>query len=709
MGDQICTEVFVWCDRLLTGEGSVDEEHREIIRLINLGHELQVQDDRNRDFQILLDELIKYLRGHLRREEQLMVAEGCDVAHVHLHTSAHQELNWQVKAMRQFGSGSGDAQSLLRFIANWLACHILGLDQSMVRQIRAIRSGVSPKEAFERDRLVEADPAIGRLLDSLNSLFYLNEPRQQAVVDIDCRVQHLVEQRMSALNDENSRLAAEASQLRSAVITVGDAQRRLLESERKRALEAHRHMRQLLSQIVDGDPVPTFVIDANHRVTHWNKACAGITGMPAAQMIGTNRQWLPFYGNERPTMADLIVGGAPGDFEKFYAGKYKASKMIEGAFEAEDFFPRVGESGCWLYFTAAPLKDRNGRIIGAIETLQDVTERQRAVSELQGHQACLEGLVETRTAELANANRQLAEDIAKREAAEAELLRRYAELTELNITLSDTRDQLVQSEKLASIGQLAAGVAHEINNPIGYVHSNIGTLERYLGDLFRMVAAYQTAETAIADERVKSRLQALRREIDLGFLMEDIPILMEESKEGITRVKRIVQDLKDFSRMDTSGDWQWTDLHQAIDSTINIVGNEVKYRAEIVKEYGVLPEVQCLPSQMKQVFMNLLVNAAHAITGDRGVITIRTHAEGGRVVLDFADSGSGIPEAIRNKVFDPFFTTKAVGKGTGLGLSLSYGIIQKHGGSIDIDSTVGVGTTFRIAIPIQQPTIAMAG
>jgi two-component system, NtrC family, sensor kinase len=321
----------------------------------------------------------------------------------------------------------------------------------------------------------------------------------------------------------------------------------------------------------------------------------------------------------------------------------------------------------------------------------------------------LEELIETRTAELADANRQLGEDIARREAAEAELLRRYAELTELNITLSDTRDQLLQSEKLASIGQLSAGVAHEINNPIGYVHSNIGTLERYLGDLFRVLDAYQAAETAIADDRARSRLQGLRREIDLGFLMEDIPILMEESKEGITRVKRIVQDLKDFSRMDTSGDWQWTDIHQAIDSTINIVGNEVKYRADIVKEYGVLPKVQCLPSQMKQVVMNLLVNAAHAIEGERGIITIRTKAEGARVLMEIADNGSGIPEAIRTKVFDPFFTTKPVGKGTGLGLSLSYGIVQKHGGSIEIDSAVGVGTTFRISLPVEQQALAVEG
>ncbi|MDQ5945319.1 MAG: two-component system, NtrC family, sensor kinase, partial [Pseudomonadota bacterium] len=162
----------------------------------------------------------------------------------------------------------------------------------------------------------------------------------------------------------------------------------------------------------------------------------------------------------------------------------------------------------------------------------------------------------------------------------------------------------------------------------------------------------------------------------------------------------IVQYLKDFSHAD-EGNFAWADLHHGIDSTLNIVANEVKYKADVVKEYGTLPQVMCSASQLNQVFMNLLVNAAHAMPADRrGHITIRTRLEDGQVVLEFTDDGSGIAPENLKRIFDPFFTTKPVGKGTGLGLSLSYGIIEKHGGRITVESTVGVGTTFRITLPV---------
>jgi signal transduction histidine kinase len=164
-----------------------------------------------------------------------------------------------------------------------------------------------------------------------------------------------------------------------------------------------------------------------------------------------------------------------------------------------------------------------------------------------------------------------------------------------------------------------------------------------------------------------------------------------------------VQDLKDFSRVDVHQQWQWADLHQGIDSTLNIVNNEVKYKADIVKEYGTIPEVECLPSQINQVIMNIVVNGAQAIEGRRGRITIRTGESGGNVWIEIADNGCGIPQAIQSRIFDPFFTTKPIGTGTGLGLSLSYGIIQKHRGRIDMQSEEGVGTTFRIELPIRQP------
>ncbi|MEW5890634.1 MAG: ATP-binding protein [Pseudomonadota bacterium] len=265
--------------------------------------------------------------------------------------------------------------------------------------------------------------------------------------------------------------------------------------------------------------------------------------------------------------------------------------------------------------------------------------------------------------------------------------------------LEEAHHQLLQSEKLASIGQLAAGVAHEINNPIGFVNSNIGSLDHYVSDLTRLIAAYEDAERAMAQPDVQ-RIAAIKREIDLEFLKEDVRQLITESREGLDRVKKIVQDLKDFSRVGEA-DKQWADLHKCLDSTLNVVWNELKYKAEVVKEYGQLPEVECVPSQLNQVFMNLLVNAAQAIS-EFGKITIRTGAEGGWVWVAVTDTGSGIAPENLTRIFDPFFTTKPVGKGTGLGLSVSYNIVQKHGGRIEVESEPGRGTTFRVWLPLHQ-------
>jgi len=277
------------------------------------------------------------------------------------------------------------------------------------------------------------------------------------------------------------------------------------------------------------------------------------------------------------------------------------------------------------------------------------------------------------------------------------------ELSELNAKLSAAHDQLVQSEKLASIGQLAAGVAHEINNPIGYIFSNFTTLERYLCQLFQMLEAYEAAEPLLTDTNKAQALRSLREQIELDYLKEDIPNLMKESREGISRVRKIVSDLKDFSRPGASQEWVWTNLHRGIDSTLNIVSNELKYKADVVLDLGQLPEVECLPSEINQVLLNLLVNASHAIHQERGTITVRTgHDQADTVWLEVEDDGCGIAKEHLGRIFDPFFTTKPVGQGTGLGLSLSYGIIQKHDGRIDVRSEPGRGTCFRVTLPIQH-------
>jgi two-component system NtrC family sensor kinase len=285
---------------------------------------------------------------------------------------------------------------------------------------------------------------------------------------------------------------------------------------------------------------------------------------------------------------------------------------------------------------------------------------------------------------------------------ETGLLQHNDELTELTARLSMAQARLMQSEKLASIGQLAAGVAHEINNPIGYVFSNFETLGTYIGRMLTMFDSYQRAEASIANPEVLAELRALRATIDLDFLMEDIPVLMAESREGISRVRKIVQDLKDFSRVDANQEWQWANLHAGIDSTLNILSNEIKYKADVVKEYGQIPDIECQPSHINQVIMNIVINGAQAIGGERGCITIRTGCDEVNVWIEVADTGTGMPKEVASRIFDPFFTTKPIGSGTGLGLSLSYGIIQKHSGQIDVQSAPGCGTTFRITLPIRR-------
>ncbi len=292
-------------------------------------------------------------------------------------------------------------------------------------------------------------------------------------------------------------------------------------------------------------------------------------------------------------------------------------------------------------------------------------------------------------------------DITTRKRAEEKLRSTNDELEAINRQLSDTRNMLLQSEKMSSIGQLAAGVAHEINNPIGYVSSNLGTLDEYLKGLFGLIAAYEEMEKAVAGDAALARVKAVKNKVDIEFLKEDALSLMRESQEGIIRVKKIVQDLKDFSRVDSGDEWQYSDLHKGLDSTLNVAMNEIKYKADVKKEYGNIPEVECVASQLNQVFMNLLVNAAHAIE-ERGTITLRTGKQGDEVWVEVADTGKGIAQEHLNKIFDPFFTTKPVGKGTGLGLSLSYGIVQKHHGRIEVSSEVGKGASFKVWLPVNQ-------
>lgn len=289
-------------------------------------------------------------------------------------------------------------------------------------------------------------------------------------------------------------------------------------------------------------------------------------------------------------------------------------------------------------------------------------------------------------------------DITERKVMEEALHKTGAEQRLLIEKLNDAQQQLVQSEKMASVGQLAAGVAHEINNPIGFVNSNMGAMKNYVKTLFDVLDQYDALVKKFPpDHDITKRFKAIRTNADIEFLRDDMDDLVTESMDGLKRVKDIVQGLKDFSHM---GDMTLieADLHQNLDSTLNIVMNEIKYKATIIKEYGQIPMVKCLISQLNQVFMNMLVNAAHAIK-ETGTITIHTSCKDDWIIVRFTDTGSGIPPENLTRIFEPFFTTKPVGSGTGLGLSLAYGIVKKHGGRIEVESTVGVGTSFFIYLP----------
>jgi len=270
-------------------------------------------------------------------------------------------------------------------------------------------------------------------------------------------------------------------------------------------------------------------------------------------------------------------------------------------------------------------------------------------------------------------------------------------LASANHRLEETRDQMVRAEKMASIGGIAAGVAHEINNPIGFINSNLQTLKGYITDLKPIVE--ELREQCPPNAALQERIQ----KVDLDFVLGDIETLVRESEDGVRRVVKIVKDLKTYSRSD-NGPPEDADLLVCIESALSLSRNETKYVADIVTELKPMPSIVCHPVQVTQVLVNLIVNAAHAIEG-HGTIWVRTRVEGSDVVVDVADSGTGIAPENLAKIFDPFFTTKDPGKGTGLGLSLSYEIVERHSGEIRVTSRVGEGSTFSVRLPIAGPAV----
>jgi len=539
--------------------------------------------------------------------------------------------------------------------------------------------------------------------------------------------------------------------------------------------------------LIHNATVPIFVLDANHEIIIWNKACEELTGFTAADMIGTSRQWQPFYDQKRPTLSDIVIDGNLEIAAQFYP-HYSQSIINPHCLQSEGWFTSLGGKARYLFFDAAPIYNSAGKLVAVIETLRDMTMRAKAEVELRKSRAELLDkheqlqslflLVEGAKTEWENTMDCIGDIVILTDTGErikrcnkalqtftgiayGELLgRNWQELLSLNglhtpspcapgaelfhepsgrwfvfnsypfmnssshlvsgavITLHNntevkrftselekayselqlTQAKVIQQEKMASIGQLAAGVAHEINNPMGFISSNLNSLVKYMERLTDFIHTQSKAIESLEGEKLAQELLDKRKALKIDYVINDTRELIRESMDGAERVRTIVQNLKSFSRVDDA-ESKPADINECITSTINIVWNELKYKASLVRELGAIPLTRCHPQQINQVFMNLLVNAAQSID-KQGEIIVRTWHENGSIYAQVTDTGSGMPPTVLKQIFEPFFTTKEIGKGTGLGLSITYDIVKKHNGEITATSEVGKGTTFTVRLPV---------
>ena len=301
---------------------------------------------------------------------------------------------------------------------------------------------------------------------------------------------------------------------------------------------------------------------------------------------------------------------------------------------------------------------------------------------------------------LSETNQELEEKSKRLEKQKKQTEKKNQQIESAMNKLKETQNQLVQAEKMASVGQLTAGIAHEINNPINFVTSNISPLKRDLDDIMKLLNMYNGASEKSDPHDEFKNIKKFKDEIDYDFILQEIKQLLNGIEEGAKRTIEIVRGLRNFSRLDES-DKKLSDINEGIDSTLLMLRNQLKNRIEVVKEFGSIPQILCYPGKLNQVFMNILNNASQSIEGE-GEIVISTTYGNKNVFISIKDSGKGMSKKIMDHIFEPFYTTKDVGKGTGLGLSISYGIVQEHNGKIDVKSELSKGTEFIITLPVGE-------
>lgn len=448
----------------------------------------------------------------------------------------------------------------------------------------------------------------------------------------------------------------------------------------KELKESQRYTRELIEVSIDS----LVTISAEGKIMDVNVATELITGYSRKELIGTD-------------FSDYFT--EPQKAYQGYTQVLKEGYVRNYPLEVKHCDGKITP----VLYNAAVYLEANGSIAGVFAIARDITEYKKAELEIAKNKE-----------ELESVNKELIFN-------ERALKNLIYDLDKTHKELQSTQRQLVQSEKLASLGQLSAGVAHEINNPIGFISSNIETLEQYIESYSEILRATDILKKAVEDKdfdrasSVVKEMKDLEEKVNLDFITSDIDNLLRESKSGTERIKKIVMDLRIFARKD-EGQMELNNVEEILDGVINIVWNEIKYKAELKKEYGGVPLIRCNAQKFGQVFINLLVNAAQAIE-EKGeiIIKIYTTDEGHQkrekvgnpeakkyVCIEISDTGCGIAEEDVDKIFDPFFTTKEVGKGTGLGLSVTYDIIKQHEGEIEVESELNKGTKFTIKFPLQN-------
>ncbi|MEP0871462.1 PAS domain S-box protein [Trichocoleus desertorum AS-A10] len=470
-------------------------------------------------------------------------------------------------------------------------------------------------------------------------------------------------------------------------------------TERRRSAKQLRSSEERFQLLVESvKDYAIYMLDSDGVVISWNTGAERIKGYSAEEVIG--RHFSCFYPPEQ------VQEGKP-------AWELQQAATL-GQCEVEGERVRRDGSRFWVNALMIALRDNHGQLQGFAKVTRDITERKQTESILQQAFDQLEKRVHERTSELSQANFMLKQEIAEREQMEAALRQSEAQLKQqaqqLESTLHElqrTQSQLVQSEKMSSLGQLVAGVAHEINNPVSFIYGNVKYADEYVQTVLHLLTLYQQQCPDPVDE-----LQAALEGIDLEFLATDLQKLLQSMKVGAERIREIVLSLRNFSRLDEA-EMKAVDIHEGLDNTLLILKNRLKAHAghpgiTVLPEYGDLPLVECYAGQLNQVFMNILSNAIDVLEDSQdqsaeqpGVIHVCTTVQADQwVVIRIADNGPGISETVQRRLFDPFFTTKPVGRGVGLGLSISYQIVvEKHGGRLKCHSIAGQGTEFVIEIP----------